>query len=546
MTTLSTPDLTSHWSEIEAVTNEARPHEVFEVLARNPDWPFVPVIDHSGRPVGVVRERRLKGFAYSRFGRELIQRRSLDEFVEPSATVPADISLDELLMQGSNNPNPDGILIAENGRYRAVLLNSALLRLHEQHHIETRVRLVNAEKMEAIGTLAGGIAHDLNNMLMPILGYAELLREMVRGGQPADSGMIDQIIISATRGRQTVKQILAFSRHQELKRCEMRLSDIVKEVLRLAGTSLTSTVEIEMSIDTDNDMVLASPSEMHQVLLNFCTNAHYAMRDKGGRLRVSLTDHHGPLLGWSLHAGNLPNRLVRLSVADSGTGIDEALLPRIFEPFFTTKPQGDGTGMGLAIAHGIIVRCGGMISVESEPGQGSVFHLYLPPILGRTAETGPAGRPAAAAPGHLFANDPSIRVLVVDDETPIARLARDVLSRYRLDVKTETDSTQAWEHFKADPDSVDVLITDQMMPGMKGTELAEKILTIRPDLPIILCTGYAEAAAPERLQALGIREYRLKPLDFTQLAVLIRGWFPSSGRPAAAGPHAPATPACRI
>jgi signal transduction histidine kinase/ActR/RegA family two-component response regulator len=526
-------DLCGAYTEVQAVTQHAHPYEVFERLALHTDWPFVPVVDDRQQPIGVVRERRLKGFAYGRFGRELIRRHALLEFVEPTLVVPSDIPLDELLCATASNPNPDGLLVSENGAYRAVVLNSALLRLHAERHTETRVRLANAEKMEAIGTLAGGIAHDLNNMLTPVIGYAQLIRELLRSGEAVRPDMLDEILVCGSRAQQTVRQILAFSRHQEAERRPTHFSDAVKEVIRLIRPSVPATIDIEMRIDTTQDLVLACPAELHQMLANLCTNAYHAMRGNGGRLILALCDHSGPMLGWSLHAGPLPPQALRVSVTDTGAGIDPAVLPRVFEPFFTTKAKGEGTGMGLAIVHGIASRYKGCVSVESKPGEGTTFHLYLPRLVSSvqaapgavpaSAASSPAANAAACGLGEPSALQPRrIRALVVDDESAIVRLAKAVLPRHGIEVHSETDSRQAWDTLRAAPERFDVLITDHLMPGMTGMELVQQVRQLRPDLPIILCTGYAEAVSPEQARALGVSERLLKPVDFGQIATLIR------------------------
>lgn len=519
-------DWKSYWTEIDAVSHTAHPYAVFEILAQNPDWPFVPIVDENRRPIGVVREYSLKGYAYARFGRELIQRRRLSDFIEPVAVVSCNTSSESLLVSGSKNPNPDGLVLVENGVYRAALLNLALLRLHEEHHLKTQARLAHIEKMEAIGTLAGGIAHDLNNILTPLLGYAGLVREAVENGDPVSLEMLDQIIISANRGRKTVKQILTFSRQQELVRSPMHLGNTVREVLGLIGCSLPASVEIEMKLETDRDIVLACPSEMHQVLMNLCTNAYHAMQEKGGRMVVSLAEHAGPPLGWS-PCTELPRTgAVRVSVGDEGSGIDPEVLPRIFEPFFTTKPQGSGTGMGLAIVHGIMTRTGGAISVETQVGRGTTFHFYVPQLEVRHPAIKELVVPRSAGIKGS-ASLPKIRMLMVDDETQIVRLGEEVFSRFSIEVCTKTDSLQALALFQEDPYAFDVLMTDQMMPGMKGSDLTRHVLAIRPELPVILCTGYADALGPEQAAELGIREYILKPLDFSHLAKIIRSWFPA-------------------
>ena len=511
------------WTEMEAVPLSSSMNEVFDLFRHNREWPFLPVVDGDRRVVGVVREYDLKGHAYAQFGRDLVKRHSLHQFLKPALILPADITEKELLDASAKNPNPDGVVFTEEGRYRAVLLNQAVLQLFEQQHLETEVRLAQAQKMEAIGTLAGGIAHDLNNILTPILGYAELMSLMLRQGEPINQEMIDQITVSATRAREIVKQILAFSRHQKSERCPVSLSRSIKETIRMISSSLPATIDIEIRLNVENDTVLMNPDEMHRVIMNLCTNAYHAMRERGGQMQITLDHHQGPLLGWSTYSELLLGDYLRLSVADTGGGIEPDLLPRIFEPFFTTKKQGEGTGLGLPIVHGIVSRSKGLISVESRVGKGSTFHLYFPVVVDYSH--GVARRSSEineGEPSELYPVTSGSRILFVDDEFSVTRLASIILPRYGIAVVTENDSRKALAIFRECAQEFDLLVTDQTMPGLTGVDLAREVLLIRPDLPVIMCTGYSEAVSPEEACEAGVCEYVLKPPDFQKLASSIR------------------------
>ena len=304
----------------------------------------------------------------------------------------------------------------------------------------------------------------------------------------------------------------------------MVLSDLVKEVLRLIGGSLPTTIETELCLATTADSVFANPAELHQVLMNLCTNAYHAMREKGGCLQVSLSEHCGPLLGWTLHQGPLSAPLVRLTVRDTGTGIPTEILPKIFEPFFTTKKQGEGTGMGLAIVHGVVKRCKGAISIESALGRGTSFHVYLPLHSASSNASGATGTTESAAAASLAASSGHhrVRVLYVDDEFSVARLAERYLARHGLDVKIENDSVKALAMLQTRVDDFDVLVTDQTMPSVSGMELAQQVLLLRPGFPVIMCTGYSETVSPEMAASAGIRGYLSKPVDYAEMAALIR------------------------
>ncbi len=516
-------NLSESWIEMEAVSATAEMRTVFEVFARNRIAPFLPIVDARGAPTGVIREHDIKEYAYGRFGHELVNRQPLQHFVRPSLVLPHTVSRDDLLAAIATNLNPDGLVLTQEGRYRAVLFNPVILRLFEANRVETQVRLVQAQKMEAIGTLAGGIAHDLNNILTPILGYARLLRDMLAAGDTLDPEMLDEILVSGTRAKETVGRILAFSRQQKTELRVVALSDLIKEVLRLIGSSLPATIDTELCISTPHDTVFANPTELHQILMNLCTNAYHAMRETGGHLQVSLANHYGPLLGWSLHQGALPEAVVRLTVRDTGHGIPPEILPKIFDPFFTTKKQGEGTGMGLAIVHGVVTRCKGAISIESAAGQGTAFHIYLPRHVGSAAPGATKQSPApASATTAAAAVPPRVRVLYVDDEYQVARLAQRFLARYGLEVETEIDSAKALDILRNRVNEFDVLVTDQTMPSVSGLELAQKALLLKPGFPIILCTGYSEVVSPEKAKAVGIRGYLNKPADYAEMATLIR------------------------
>lgn len=512
--------LSDHWTRLEPVPATAEMHTVFDAFARNRMSPFLPVVDRRSVPIGVVHENDLKPYAYGRFGRDLVKREALARFIKPSAILEHTVSRDELLNASASNPNPDGLLLTKDGAYLAVLLNSALLRLFDANRVETQVRLAQAQKMEAIGTLAGGIAHDLNNLLTPILGNAQLLREMVDAGDPLDKGVLDDIVVSGMRAKETVGRILAFSRQQKTEQKAVALSAMIRDVLRLMGGSLPATIATEMCLETADDKVFANPAELQQVIMNLCTNAYHAMRPAGGHLQVVLADHSGPLLGWSLYQGQLPDSLVRLTVRDTGSGIPHDILPKIFDPFFTTKKQGEGTGMGLAIVHGVVTRCKGAVSVESEVGQGTAFHIYLPRHVGAVAAESTARVPAAAS--AAAAGQPRVRVLYVDDEFQVARLAQRFLSRYGLDVEVEVDSCKALTTLQDRLRDFDVLVTDQTMPRLSGLELAGRVRDLKADFPIIMCTGFSEVLSPEIAKAAGIREYLSKPPDYAMMANTIR------------------------
>ncbi|MFA6464230.1 MAG: MASE3 domain-containing protein [Desulfurivibrionaceae bacterium] len=374
-------------------------------------------------------------------------------------------------------------------------------------------QLRQAQKMEAIGTLAGGIAHDFNNILTPVLGYSEIISESL----PAGSSLADlarEILKAGRRARDLVKQILTFSRQTEQERTPLKLQLVIKEALKLLRSSLPSSIEIKQEITTEA-MVLADPTMIHQVLMNLCTNAYHAMRETGGILAVSLTEVEINVDDYVTELHLKPGAYLRLEVSDTGCGMPHHLLERIFEPYFTTKDNGEGTGLGLSVVHGIVTSLGGHVTVYSEPGKGSTFHVYIPKCLEKKEGV-------AAAPAVTPLPTGNEHILVVDDEKVIAELMQKTLEILGYRVSICIDSRQALEQFAAHPSDFDLVITDMTMPHLTGAELAQQLLAIKPELPIVLCTGFSEIINEEKAWALGIRRLLMKPVLRDELARVLR------------------------
>jgi PAS domain S-box-containing protein len=377
--------------------------------------------------------------------------------------------------------------------------------------LETQLRQV--QKMEAIGTLAGGIAHDFNNILAAIMGYTEMALYDAPEGTSGRRNL-EQVLKAGYRGKDLVKQIITFSRRRDEERRPMQISPIVKEALKLLRASLPTTIDIRQNIKSQSGMVLADPTQIHQVLMNLISNAAYAMREKGGVLEVSLTDVDiNPDGAAPPHLDLKPGPYLKLTVSDTGHGIDHAIIERIFDPFFTTKRPGEGTGMGLAVVHGIVKSYGGAILVDSEPDKGSTFDVFFPRIEGSLL---PEVDSAAPMP---TGNE---RILFVDDEEALADMVEQMLKRLGYSVDTKTSSLDALEAFKTQSDDYDLVITDQTMPHMAGVDLAREIMHISPEIPIILCTGFSEVISAEEAKALGIHEFLMKPFATRALAETIR------------------------
>jgi PAS domain S-box-containing protein len=375
-------------------------------------------------------------------------------------------------------------------------------------------QLQQAQKMEAIGTLAGGIAHDFNNILFSIIGNTEMSIEDVPEDSMARLNM-EEILKAAKRARDMVRQILDFSRQGVRERKPLRAQPIIREALQLLKASLPSTIEIIDAVDIKCGPVLADPTQMHQIIMNLCTNAYHAMREKGGKMTVALNqvdidadDLNSPLAPKS-------GLYLKLSVSDTGHGMERAIMERIFDPYFTTKEAGEGTGMGLSVVHGIVKSYGGDIAVSSEPGEGTEIDIYLPMI-----------ESAAEVPRETVSADPvrggDEHILLVDDEENIVRMVQGMLEHLGYDVTARTSSVEALEAFRTLPQKFDIIITDQTMPNITGEELAKELLRIRPDIPIILCTGFSEIISEEKAKSIGIREYIMKPILKNKMARTIR------------------------
>jgi two-component system cell cycle sensor histidine kinase/response regulator CckA len=375
-------------------------------------------------------------------------------------------------------------------------------------------QLQQAQKMEAIGTLAGGIAHDFNNILSVIIGNANIL-EISDSMTAADLLYVNQILTAADRARQLVQQILTFSRRGEQQRLLVNLKPVVKETYHFLKATLPSSIDVRQSIHADAGTILADPTQMQQVLMNLCTNAAHAMdRLESGVLKIGLEKavlaEEDLRFQPEIEAGEY----VKLTVTDSGMGIDPFVRERIFEPYFTTKELGKGTGLGLSVVHGIVQSHGGFIKVYSEPGHGTSFQVYFPVAL--------EGRQTAPAAAGKRLPTGSETVLVVDDEKFLIDMTQQMLERLGYRVETRTSPLEAIEAFSANPGRYDALITDMTMPQMNGLSLAKRLLEIRPDLPILLCTGFSDQANEEKARAAGIREFAFKPLALNDLANTLR------------------------
>ena len=389
----------------------------------------------------------------------------------------------------------------------------------EQVRDQLEIQLRQSQKMEAIGALAGGIAHDFNNILSVIIGYSELAQINANSSCPEGNSRVlldlQGVLQAATRAKNLVKQILTFSRQQTGDRKPMEIGNIIREGLRMLRSLIPQSIEIRAPLQAEGAVVLADPTQLHQIIMNLGTNAYHAMRETGGILTVELEqtvllEDDPQRMNWHL----TPGPYVVLRVSDSGAGMELAVLERIFEPYFTTKDKDSGTGMGLAVVHGIVKNHDGHISVSSEPGKGSTFQVHLPLIVRKGAEEGD-GKVAEIQGG-------SERLLLVDDEKAVLEVEERMLSGLGYNVTVLHKPELALELLENDSHAFDLVMTDMTMPGMNGSQLIREILRIRPDMPVVLCTGFSELMNEPKARALGIRQYIMKPVTRFEVALAIR------------------------
>ena len=389
---------------------------------------------------------------------------------------------------------------------------------NEEEREKLRNQLVQSQKMESIATLAGGIAHDFNNILSSIIGFTELTLDDVEKGSVIEENL-QEVYAAGKRARDLIRQFLTFARQSEEELKPIQIDATVKEVLKFIRSSIPTTIEIKPNITSDS-LIMGNPTQVHQILMNCCANAAYAMEDEGGVLEVSLKD---VIIGSTPTMSPVelkPGDYIELKISDTGVGIPPDILDSIFEPYFTTKAAGEGTGLGLAVVHGIVESYGGKIMVDSRQGQGTLFTIYLPIIKKRyehtvySAQALPTGKE---------------RILFVDDEDQIANISSQILERLGYSVSTCTNSMEALELFRGKPDDFDLVITDMTMPKMTGDRLAVELMKIRSDIPVILCTGYSKKISDETALEIGIKALAYKPIAKADLAKTIRNVLDDAG-----------------
>jgi PAS domain S-box-containing protein len=411
---------------------------------------------------------------------------------------------------------PEVVHFGRKGRPEVIIGTVQDITIRKQME-EDKKRLENqlkgAQRVEAIGTLAGGIAHDFNNILAPIIGYTEISMSQL----PEDSelrGNLSKVLQASNRAKDLVQQILTFSRQREKEAKPIKCQTIITEALKLLRASIPSTIEIHQRIDPDCGYVMGDATQIHQIIMNLCTNAYHAMEANGGRLWIELAEVHLDERNRNPKVTLLPGCYARLTVSDTGHGMDAAVMARVFDPYFTTKDKNKGTGLGLAVIHGIVKSHGGEITVSSIVGEGATFQVFLP-----ITESVFPEEEVRLAVGNVSGNE---SILFVDDEELIAEMGRELLERLGYRVTVRTSSIEALRLYQSNPTKFDLVITDMTMPNMTGEELAQELMRQDPELPVLLCSGFSHRMSPERAQALGIKGYLMKPFVINSLAQTVR------------------------
>ncbi|MBN2444998.1 MAG: PAS domain-containing protein [Spirochaetales bacterium] len=481
-----------------------------KIFYKNKDSVYITCNDNFARDLNMTPEQITGKTDFDLFPPELARKyRSDDLTILESGTVHT-IEEDYILPDGQKCIIQTVKSPIRNEKGEVIGLVGIFMDITRAKELEERVK--QSQKMEALGTLAGGIAHDFNNILGGIIGYTEVAQTHTKPGESAYK-YLQEVINLAIRARDLIQQILTFSRKSQESRKPINLTTIVSEAVKLLRSTLPTTIEIRHNFNDTIGMINADITQMHQIVMNLCTNAAHAMEDGGGVLEISLSNVLITEESAKIYHDISPGPYVELIISDTGTGIDSGIIHRIFEPFFTTKEKGKGTGMGLAVVHGIVRDHKGDIFVKSTLGKGTTFTIIIPEIIAEPLKKENVSSKIAPGKEHI---------LFVDDEEMLKDLGKIQLESLGYTVTAMNNGIEAFETFKQSPDSFDLIITDQTMPHMTGIHLAQQVHRIKPSIPIILCTGFSDSITPENVKAKGITVLMFKPISRKHMAEKIR------------------------
>ncbi len=513
-------DITDRWkAEKKIESSEKRYRTLFE---KAEDAIFV--LDTSKEKMGMIVDANQSAATMHGYSLEEIKKLNIKDLDAPAHATAAEEKITAMLkgewiQKEINHVKKDGTVFP-------VEINAGLIEIDKSKYIlaidrdiherkEFENRLKRSEKMETIGNLAGGIAHDFNNILGAIIGYSELLKEDIQGDETS-AHFLDQILQGGFRAKKLVSQILLFSRQNDHEMVQVKIIPLVKEVKKMLSATLPSTIDFKMNILTTYDLILADPTQIHQILMNLFTNSAHAMREKGGTLSIEI-DHI------KIDQDALKNfqdvkkgDYLILQISDTGHGIPSDLMDKIFDPFFSTKPRGEGTGLGLSVVQGIVKKCDGVIKVYSDVGKGTTFQIFLPLIEEGEQEN---------SMEKLSIPKGNENILFVDDEQALVDLEKTMLERLGYKVTGITNSKTAWQIFQKNPDAFDMVITDKSMPGLSGLELSKKLVGLSPKKPIVMCTGFGDEDSIKQAKKIGIRGFINKPILQIELTETIREIF---------------------
>jgi len=453
---------------------------------------------------------------------------SLSLLISEEKSTEAGIRINECTLSRKDGGKFDAIIYStpltregELRGLRGIIIDISERKKAEEERKRLEAELRHAHKMEALGRFAGGIAHDFNNILSAVMGYTDLsLMNIEDPGHVKEN--LTEIAKAAHRAKDLIQQIMTFSRKADHELEPVKLDELVEDAFKILRPSIPESIEIVKELGQEVVTVLANLTQIHQVLFNLCSNAIHAMNNKG-TLRIAVRNVDVSRVYSSVGGELKPGRYAEISISDTGVGMDDETIERIFEPFFTTKDVGKGVGMGLSVVHGIVEGHGGTVRVESEPGKGTTFYVLLPEArVTRVDYSKPSGEILQG----------SERILFVDDEEALADIGKRMLEELGYRVTSVVDSTAALNLFKGDPFNYDLLVTDQIMPGMTGYELIQEIREIRPEFPAVICTGYSTVLSREKIDALGKCELVMKPIDMRKIAMVVRKVLDENFKPA--------------